>query len=264
MYLLNFDIEEFDMPFEYGKKISFEDQIDISARGTTIILDLLQKYQFKATFFSTVVFAEQVPELIWRIKTEGHELASHSYYHSSFKPADLLESRLKLEALSDMNIIGFRMPRMQPVNPQELEAAGYHYNSSMNPIWLPGRYNNLHFPRTVYTSGSIIQIPASVSPYMRIPLFWLSVHNFPMEFYLYLLKKTHDYDGYVNVYFHPWEFTDLSGKLYGLPAYVKRNSGNEMIQRMDTILQWIKKQNSACISIQTWLERAENSILQVL
>ena len=27
MILLSFDIEEFDMPFEYGKTISFEDQI---------------------------------------------------------------------------------------------------------------------------------------------------------------------------------------------------------------------------------------------
>ena len=58
MILLSFDIEEFDMPFEYGKDISFENQIAVSEKGTEIILNILQKHQIKATFFSTVVFAE--------------------------------------------------------------------------------------------------------------------------------------------------------------------------------------------------------------
>ena len=51
MILLSFDIEEFDMPFEYGKEITFENQIAVSARGTAIILDLLKKHNVKATFF---------------------------------------------------------------------------------------------------------------------------------------------------------------------------------------------------------------------
>ena len=36
--LLSFDIEEFDMPFEYGKEISFDDQIAISKNGTIELL----------------------------------------------------------------------------------------------------------------------------------------------------------------------------------------------------------------------------------
>ena len=32
--LLSFDIEEFDMPFEYQRKITFEEQIEISKKGT--------------------------------------------------------------------------------------------------------------------------------------------------------------------------------------------------------------------------------------
>ena len=43
MILLSFDIEEFDMPFEYGKDISFQDQMEISKKGTIIILDQLKK-----------------------------------------------------------------------------------------------------------------------------------------------------------------------------------------------------------------------------
>jgi peptidoglycan/xylan/chitin deacetylase (PgdA/CDA1 family) len=51
MIVLSFDIEEFDMPFEYEREIDFNDQISISIQGTNSILDLLKKHQVKATFF---------------------------------------------------------------------------------------------------------------------------------------------------------------------------------------------------------------------
>ena len=114
MILLSFDIEEFDMPFDYCKNISMENQISVSEKGTEIILNLLQKHQIKATFFSTVVFAEKVPHLIKRIINEGHELASHTYYHSNFEIAHLKQSKDALESLSNSEVVGFRMPRMYP------------------------------------------------------------------------------------------------------------------------------------------------------
>lgn len=242
MVLLSFDIEEFDMAFEYGKTISFEDQISISITGTTIILDLLAKHGFKATFFSTATFALNAPGIIERIKNEGHELASHGYYHSKFEVQDLLLSKQKLEELSDLPITGYRMPRMMPVDEIEIEKAGYLYNSSINPTWLPGRYNNLHLPRTHFKQGQVIQLPASVSPLLRIPLFWLSFHNFPLTFYKYLVKQAYKKDGYLNVYFHPWEFTDLKdNERYGFPGYVSKNSGKAMEQRMDELMAWLNK-----------------------
>ena len=243
MILLSFDIEEFDMPFEYQKDISFDEQISISVKGSIIILDLLAKNNIKATFFSTVVFALNAPEIIQRIKNEGHELASHTYYHSKFENKDLLESKLKLQELSGLPVNGFRMPRMMPVSDLEIEKAGYTYNSSINPTLLPGRYNNLHISRTYYNLGNVCQLPASVSPF-RIPLFWLSFHNFPLNYYKYLVKKTYQKDGYLNVYFHPWEFIDLTDKeKFGFPNYVSKNSGQKMVIRMDNFMQWINQQN---------------------
>ncbi len=243
MILLSFDIEEFDMPFEYGKTISFEEQISISVAGTTIILDLLEKHQIKATFFSTAIFAINAPQIIQRIKNEGHELASHTYYHSKFEVKDLLDSKLKLEELFGAEIYGFRMPRMMPVGDLEIEKAGYSYNSSINPTWLPGRYNNLHISRTYYKLRNVWQLPASVSP-LRIPLFWLSFHNFSLNYYKYLVKRTYQKDGYLNIYFHPWEFIDLTDqKKFGFPVYVSRNSGHKMMLRMDNFMQWINAQN---------------------
>ena len=155
MILLSFDIEEFDMPFEYGKTISFEDQMSISIEGTSLILDLLEKHQVKATFFSTVIFAINAPEIIKRIIKDGHEIASHSYYHSDFKVEHLLESKEKLEEITNTKVIGFRMPRMQPVDEKEIYKAGYIYNSSINPTYLPGRYNNFSKPRTYFKQDGV-------------------------------------------------------------------------------------------------------------
>lgn len=255
MVLLSFDIEEFDMPFEYGKEISFENQIRISVQGCHIILDLLAKYGFKATFFSTATFALNAVDVIQRIKDEGHELASHTYYHSKFENQDLLNSRLKLEELSGLPVKGFRMPRMMPVSEKEIENAGYIYNSSINPTFLPGRYNNLNIPRTYFKQGNVIQLPASVTPIFRIPLFWLSFHNFPLWYYKHLFKKTYHKDGYINIYFHPWEFFDLNDKdRFGFPGYVSRNSGHKMTERMDRLMAWIKQNNYKTDTISNFID----------
>ncbi|WP_177730918.1 polysaccharide deacetylase family protein [Flavobacterium inviolabile] len=242
MILLSFDIEEFDMPFEYSKDISFEDQMQISIEGSHKILDLLEKHEVRATFFSTATFAIHAPEIIERIKRAGHELASHTYYHSDFKVPHLRESREKLEALSGMKVTGFRMPRMMPVDEKEVAKAGYTYNSSINPTFLPGRYNNLHISRTYYMQDNVLQIPASVSPLVRFPLFWLSFHNLPLNLYSWMAKKTYQKDQYLNIYFHPWEFTDLDDfERFGFPGYVRKNTGVKMEERLDRFIAKMKK-----------------------
>ncbi|WP_443937879.1 polysaccharide deacetylase family protein [Pedobacter sp. MW01-1-1] len=242
MILLSFDIEEFDMPFEYGKDISFADQIAISRAGTIEILNLLDKHQVKATFFCTVTFAENIPDLIKRITSSGHELASHGYYHSDFKPEHLLQSKRKLEELSGEEIIGYRMARMMPVDEKEINQAGYQYNTSINPTYLPGRYNNLGISRRYFKKENVWQIPASVSPIFRFPLFWLSFHNLPLAVYKFFAKWTYSHDNYLNIYFHPWEFTDLSDfDRFGFPGYVRKNTGKEMIARMDNFIAWMKQ-----------------------
>ena len=244
MILLSFDIEEFDMPFEYNKTISFEEQMRVSITGTTIILDILDKHKIKATFFSTATFAINAPEIMERIVKEGHEIASHTYYHSQFKTEDLLASKQKLEEITNTEVVGFRMPRMQPVDEKEIFKAGYIYNSSLNPTYLPGRYNNFDKPRAFFKQDGVWQIPASVSPLVRFPLFWLSFHNLPLWLYQWLCKITLKKDGYLNLYFHPWEFTDLNQKeKYNFPNYVSKNSGVLMAQRLDALITKMKKNN---------------------
>nr|MBC7613798.1 polysaccharide deacetylase family protein [Pseudopedobacter sp.] len=258
MILLSFDIEEFDMPFEYGKDISFQDQMEISKKGTIIILDILKKYHLKATFFSTVIFAKNALELIDRIVAEGHELASHTFYHSNFEIEHLVASKLALEQISGQNIKGLRMPRMQDVDHVEVRNAGYSYNSSLNPTWLPGRYNNLHKPRTYFTDNGVVQIPSSVSPIVRFPLFWLSFHNLPLWLYIRAAKYTLKKDKYLNLYFHPWEFIGLNDKKrFGFPAYVSRNTGKLMQQRMEIFISHQLKTGVKFGTFSQFIEKAE-------
>ena len=241
MVLLSFDIEEFDMPLEYKGEIPFEEQLSISRKGLQEILILLKKHQAKATFFSTVVFAENNKDLIEQLLNEGHELASHTWFHCEFKIEDLKKSREKLTELFNTRITGLRMPRMMKVDEKEVEKAGYSYNSSVNPTFLPGRYNNLKVSRTHFKEGKVLQIPASVSPNFRIPLFWLSFHNFPLNFYKKLAKDVLKKDGYLNIYFHPWEFAEIKNPDFKLPGFTIKNSGNEMIERFDEFLKFLNQ-----------------------
>jgi peptidoglycan/xylan/chitin deacetylase (PgdA/CDA1 family) len=238
--MLSFDIEEFDVPQEYGANIPFEEQISISAAGTNIILDILKEANIKATFFSTVTFATNAQQVIQRIVSEGHDLASHGWFHSSFENKDLLASRNELARISGREVKGFRMARMMEVDDEAIRNAGYVYNSSLNPVYLPGRYNNFRSPRTIFVEDGLIQLPASATPLLRIPLFWLSFHHLPLWFYQSACSRTMRRDGYLNIYFHPWEFRDLSDKRLGLPWLIRKNSGADMIARFQKLLTWMK------------------------
>ena len=62
--LLNFDLEEFDLPLEYGEKISKNNQLEFSLKGLKKLVSLLDSQEIKATFFTTASFALKYPELI--------------------------------------------------------------------------------------------------------------------------------------------------------------------------------------------------------
>jgi peptidoglycan-N-acetylglucosamine deacetylase len=66
---------------EFGHRIAltFDDGPDPVT--TPAILDILRDNHLKATFFVIGARAEQYPELVERIVSEGHALANHTYYH---------------------------------------------------------------------------------------------------------------------------------------------------------------------------------------
>jgi polysaccharide deacetylase family sporulation protein PdaB len=60
--------------------LTFDDGPD--AVNTAPILDLLKKYEAKATFFLVGNKVERNPELVKKELAQGHELANHTYSHS--------------------------------------------------------------------------------------------------------------------------------------------------------------------------------------
>lgn len=237
--LLSFDVEEFDMPIEYGRQISVAEQMAVGMEGLDAISPILSEDGIVATLFTTAYFAEYFPAQIFEL-SEKHEIASHTFYHSNFETKHLSESKKRLEELTGKKITGIRMPRMKAVNSDSVLFAGYDYDASIHPTWLPGRYNNLSLSRTPYFDKQLLRIPASVTPAYRIPLFWLSFKNFPFEVYKRLALKTLKNDGLLSLYFHPWEFANISK--YGLPNYTKRICGNALVERLQKLLACLKQE----------------------
>lgn len=240
--ILSFDVEEFDMPFEFGGNPSIGEQINTSSKGLETLTKILAKYNAEATFYCTGVYATAQPEKIKSL-SEIHEIASHNYYHSTHKKEDLSASKKTLEAITGKEVKGFRMPRMAPVSDFDLLEAGYSYNASYNPTYLPGRYDYRHISRTIFQQNGLIHVPASVSPSFRIPLFWIAFHNFPLSYFFYLCEKIAKNDGYLHLYFHPWEFTDYTDLPNGAkyPFYLQRNNGNKMAERFDKLMSFLQK-----------------------
>ena len=160
---------------------------------------------------------------------------------TDFENSHLLKSKKALEEEFGVTIKGLRMPRMAEVSDDEVEKAGYTYNSSINPTYLPGRYKKNHVSRKYFKTNGVWQIPTAVSTWFRVPLFWLSFHNFPLKIYKWLVKKAIKSEDYAVLYFHPWEFTDLDKKEYNFPFYVRRNTGEKMVSRFEKLLKWIQK-----------------------
>jgi peptidoglycan/xylan/chitin deacetylase (PgdA/CDA1 family) len=245
--LLSFDLEEFDAPIDCGSTISPEDQISVSVEGLNNLLPLLEEFNAKSTFFTTAAFAEKQPDIVRKL-AEKHEIASHGYYHSSFKQEDLKNSKECLENIIQKEVKGFRRARLQPTDHQWILDAGYHYNSSENPTYIPGRYNNLHLARSYYFNKGLLNIPVSTMPYTRFPLFWLSFKNLPPWLLKPMLKFAGTHDEYLSLYFHPWEFADLSK--YHLSPIMKKKHGMEMVNVFREYLAWFK----TCGTYQTFSE----------
>ena len=254
--LLSFDTEEFDVPKEHGVDFTLEQGMEVSREGTCRILDVLKQNDVKATFFCTGNFARLAPEVMQRIMDEGHEVACHGVDHWQPKETDFVESKQIVEQATGLTVKGYRQPRMFPVVESEIKRAGYLYNSSLNPAFIPGRYMHLTAPRTPFMKDGVLQIPASVTPWLRFPLFWLSLHNLPEGLYHWLVRRTLKHDGHFVTYFHPWEFYDLKEHPeFKMPFIIRNHSGRQMMQRLDSLIKMLKKQGSTFITYTDYSEQ---------
>lgn len=246
---LTFDLEEFDLPLEYKQSISIEQQMEITTKGVTNLLEILDKYNVSCTFFTTANYAQQNPGVIKKLAIK-HEIASHSFFHSLFHVNDLKRSKDTLQEICGQEVVGFRMPRMAEVDHNALRSAGYKYDSSLNPTCIPGRYNHFSGSKTIYKENGLTIFPASVTPHIRTPLFWLSFKNFPSNWYCRQVTKCLKAYGYANIYLHPWEFADISG--FSIPKYIAKDP-QLMAGKLTSLLENFKGK-TRFISIKSFLQ----------
>ena len=68
---------------------------------TLAILDLLDEYDAKATFFLVGIWVDKYPELVKEIAARGHEIGNHSDSHAHFTQISEGQIRHELDACSD-------------------------------------------------------------------------------------------------------------------------------------------------------------------
>lgn len=203
---------------------------------THLILNLLAKHDARATFFVVGTVAEQFPELVRRIQSEGHEVGTHGYSHrptTSMEPAefadDLGRSVRVLEDITQGSVLGHRAATFslngQPSWALEtLVAAGLRYDSSLFPILHPayGSPTASRLPHRMETSnGPLWQFPLATVRLLgqNVPIAgggYLRILPFP--FINWGIKTLNRRGQMAVIYVHPY---DLEEEWLDLPVTVR-------------------------------------------
>src|SRR3972149_6672622 len=177
---MSIDLEEwYHSELVEGRRSSFS-QV---AEATSPILDLLDRYQTKASFFIVGEVAEQNPGLIQSIFERGHEIGCHTFSHrlvwnlgeSLFR--DELErfQSVMEKILGKVKIKGFRAPCFSIDNRNKwalrvLLDFGYQYDASIFPLKITPLYGISGAPTRPYRiSFEDVRREDPQSPLMEYP-----------------------------------------------------------------------------------------------
>jgi polysaccharide deacetylase family protein (PEP-CTERM system associated) len=190
--------------------------------NTGRMLDILDRYGVKATFFILGWTAEKFPGLVARIHQQGHEIACHSYYHRlvyNLSPLEFREDTRRakdmLEQITGRKILGYRAPSYS-INAKTLwafdilEELGFEFDSSIFPIY-HDRYGMPDAPRFPYTipglrlteyplSTTLLwkrRIPIAGGGYFRLFPYWFVKRSLS-------LINQQEQKPFI-FYLHPWE-----------------------------------------------------------
>lgn len=228
---LTIDVEDYFQVNAFARYVQ-QDQWDTFPlrvdRNTRRILDLLDSFSIKATFFVLGWVAERLPALVKEICHRGHEVACHGYGHElifmigpeRFR-ADIRRSKALLEDQCGIRVNGYRAPSYS-ITKQSLWALdilveeGFSYDSSIFPVMHDtyGIPDAERFPHKITTgSGTLLEFPLTTLP---LSLGWKKL-RLPIAGggYLRLLPVKIIQQGIAAInererqpavlYFHPWE-----------------------------------------------------------
>jgi peptidoglycan/xylan/chitin deacetylase (PgdA/CDA1 family) len=248
--LLTFDVEEADV-----LNVEKEKQFVASREGLLYLIDMLNQYNIKATLFTTTSFAQKYPKLIRDLNNDGHEIASHGYIHSDSYFSDLSNiplAKKEIEKIIKKQVNGFRAPRFEIKRISELSNFGFKYDSSLHPTLMPGKYMGIFKKRKIHDIGSLIEIPPSVLPLIRLPIAWVFFKNFGKTYPKIFTKINNLFSDYTMLIFHPWEFSDLSNM--NLSPIIKRKHGRELLDMLENYIIFCKKNNYQFFTVSDYLK----------
>lgn len=221
---LSIDVEEYYHGMEFEAAVPPERRHFLPSRveGTVArVLELLERYRTRATFFVVGRVAELHPGMVRGIVEAGHEVACHSYTHelvSRLSPRafreDVRVAKTILEELTGRPVLGYRAPNYS-IGPSQAWAydilleQGFRYDSSIYPV-RHDRYGDPNAPRFPYAiHQELIEFPIGTSRRMGLNLpiggggyFRL----FPTRWFERAIKRVNARERMpVMFYFHPWE-----------------------------------------------------------
>ena len=228
---LTIDVEDYFhvTAFERHVKPDEWDSYPLRVEGNTLrILDMLDEFALRATFFVLGWVAERLPSLVKEIHRRGHEIACHGYAHQlvyRLSPEEFRKdvSRAKsiLENLCGERVNGYRAPSYSIMTRSlwaldVLVEEGFSYDSSIFPIshdvyGIPG---GKRFPHEISThSGRIREFPISTYPLKiggwqaQLPIAGGGyLRLFPVQLVARAIKSINSKENQpVIIYFHPWE-----------------------------------------------------------
>ncbi|MGL4419678.1 MAG: glycosyltransferase [Gemmataceae bacterium] len=229
----------------------FESRLD---QQVDHLLAMLAEHKARATFFVLGWIAEQYPDLVFRIREAGHEIASRGYTHHDIRKlpaneliAELRRARSILEEAAQAPVLGYRMshgwadPRSTELFDLLLKE-GYAYDSSVAPIGIShrGRSGERRLFRHTGPDGSLTVLPISsmnVSG-MNIPI---GGGNWVRQFPFWMMKRaarkwTEQYAEPLVLYFHSWEFDEEQPQIQSV-GWLTRLRHYRRIENMSTILR---------------------------
>lgn len=238
------DLEDWYHPQLLKGKVKPQQRRSQIVDSTTPILQLLDRYKIRATFFVLGEVARENPDLIKRIYSQGHEIGSHGMSHKPFweigKDGFCQEldefARLMNKILGNRVCIkGYRAPSFSLDNSTKwalevLKKKGYMYDSSIFPVknklyGLNGAPLEVYRPslsnlKNCDSKSDFLEFPLAVCDILgvRIPVaggFYLRA--MPLFLLKGFLKRINKNRPFV-FYLHPWETYGHTPRIKGLSA----------------------------------------------
>jgi len=267
-FLLTFDLEDTgDLFSKMGIKLSENIIRKIEEDGLKKIIDFLDDLKIKATFFITLSFFKDHKDLIKKLIRKSHEIGLHAYSHDhrydvmpeTDSKRFLEKAKRKIEKELKIKVYGFRAPEMRPPSYKILKDLGFKYDSSRHPTPVTFLYNGLFkqfFKSRKVVEEKITVVPVSVTPIIKLPFSWIWFRNMGNPYNKICTRLSLINNGFINIYFHNWDFIDLSKfdyKKSRINNLIVRNSGDKGLSILKEYLLWAKKQGFVFKTIKKFL-----------